>query len=164
MRTTRGYSSIKIDGRAKHAHVVSFTLANGPPDGIVCHSCNNKICVRPSHIYDGNVLSNYLDAVVAGTAALGPNRSAAVIEATNRARARGDQHYLRKNPELVAGARNPAAKMTEEKVREIRRRFAGGESKNALSKAFGIERAQIRRIVNGECWVRTSPVFPAAGI
>lgn len=45
-----------------------------------------------------------------------------------------------------------AGKLNPEKVRQLRERYAMGETQNALGKAFGISTNQVGRIVRGESW------------
>jgi hypothetical protein len=56
----------------------------------------------------------------------------------------------------VAKGRNYTPKLSAEKVREIRERFAHGESKNSLSKAYGVARSVIRGVVNQTLWRHVS--------
>jgi hypothetical protein len=51
-----------------------------------------------------------------------------------------------------AGAGNPAAKLTESEVREIRKRFSSGEAKRALGRAYGVSPALIFSIVTRRVW------------
>lgn len=55
------------------AHRLAYTLANGPiPDGqIVCHSCDNRRCVRPDHLWLGTYSDNIQDALRKGRMATG---------------------------------------------------------------------------------------------
>lgn len=50
----------------------------------------------------------------------------------------------------MRGARNPSSKLTEEKVREIRRRVAGGEKQCALEAEFGVQ--NLSGVVNRKSW------------
>ena len=56
------------------------------------------------------------------------------------------------------GEANHKAKLTWEKVREIRRRWeAGGETHSSLAREFGVLRPAIGKIVRGQSWVTLPP-------
>ena len=50
------------------------------------------------------------------------------------------------------GERNGLAKLTDDGVRAMRRRFAAGESYTELSRAFGVTRRRVFLIVTREAW------------
>jgi hypothetical protein len=67
--------------------------------------------------------------------------------------ARGDAHYLRIHPELSYGILNPAHKLTELQVVEIRRRYAaGGVYQTELAREFGVDPHSISCIVRFKNW------------
>lgn len=62
-RDTDGYGRAIRGKRYRRAHRVSYELANGPiPAGLcVLHRCDNRPCVRPSHLFLGTRRDNALD-------------------------------------------------------------------------------------------------------
>jgi hypothetical protein len=69
-RIQNGYGQLGgVDtNRAVYAHRVSYELHHGPiPPGLyVCHSCDNKRCVNPNHLWVGTHTDNMRDARVKG--------------------------------------------------------------------------------------------------
>ena len=74
------------NGQSGPAHRLSWILHNGDiGEGLfVCHRCNNKLCVRPDHLYLGTHKQNMDDMAKAGH----PNRLL-TYEAVQAARSSG---------------------------------------------------------------------------
>lgn len=59
---------------------------------------------------------------------------------------------MMRNGHQAKGSRHGRSKLTEDQVREVRKRKAAGERSRALAKAFGVERRMIDRICSGTHW------------
>lgn len=123
-RIRKQYGRFSVEGKARFAHRVSWELFNGkiPPEKEVCHHCDVKPCVNPAHLFVGTRQDNMDDAV------------------------KKDRLWKRK------GSENPTAKLTDKKVREIRKRHLDGEKLSPLSKEFGVSYQALYMIVNNKNW------------
>ena len=112
---------VKPHRHYKPAHRISWELHNGPiPEGLeVCHKCDNGMCVRPAHLFLGTRAENATDMARKGRSPKG-----------------ADHPNVRK------------ARMTDELVREIRRRHAAGERQVSLAREFGFHQSYVSNIVN----------------
>lgn len=70
-----GQFLVKTDGKQKlyKAHRYSWELHNGPipPGFMVCHTCDNRMCVKPEHFFLGTHKDNSQDMVQKGRSCLG---------------------------------------------------------------------------------------------
>lgn len=67
-RTGDGYGAIGAGGKGGKmlpAHRAALILSgvDVPDDALVCHTCDNRSCVRPDHLYVGDWSSNNRDTV-----------------------------------------------------------------------------------------------------
>lgn len=112
---------VKPTRRYVPAHRISWELHNGPiPKGMyVCHKCDNGFCVRPDHLFLGTPAENSADMAAKGRAAAGP------------------RHPMVRR-----------CKVTDDDVREIRRRAALGETQADLARTYETDRHYIADIVS----------------
>ncbi len=129
------YGVLGVRRRLVYAHRFSWQLHNGdiPAGMLVCHKCDNPICVRPDHLFLGTPKDNSQDAVRKGRMARG-ERSGAFL---NRGTMRGE--------------RNPQSKLTVNDVREIRR-LAGTETRDEIGRRFGVHPGYVSLILNRRTW------------
>ena len=65
---TNGYGRFSIGKNGYRAHRISFLKEkkNLPEGAHICHTCDNRKCVNPSHLYAGSPTTNMRDRSVRG--------------------------------------------------------------------------------------------------
>lgn len=158
-----GYGCFKIDrGSFKSSRIARF-LATGinPPD-CVLHKCDNPPCCNPSHLFDGTLQDNVADMM-----AKGRNASGDCLRHPE-SRRRGDDHWARQHPEWLArgtgngsklhperlarGSDNGNSKLTEDNVRDIRSRFAKGQTPGDIAAIFGVWNTSVWNVIHRRTW------------
>ena len=61
--TAKGYGQLTFQGKHMTAHRASFIAHNpgAPAPKLVCHECDVRECVNPSHLYSGDYKTNRAD-------------------------------------------------------------------------------------------------------
>lgn len=120
--------------RSRGAHRIAYELTYGPiPDGLcVCHQCDVRNCVNPSHLFLGTRADNNQDAMEKGRTAV------------------GNLNGSRKHPERrPRGMRHGMHKLTEDAVRAIR---ASTDTVSSLARMFGVDRRTITFVITRKQW------------
>lgn len=121
-----GYGHFSIGYRDAYSHRYSYEISVGPiPDGMcVCHKCDNRKCVRPDHLFLGSHAENIADRDAKGRTATGTNG-----------------HY-------PTGERHHNAKLTDDQVRDLRRRYTTERvTQRALAAEFGVSYDSVKSII-----------------
>ena len=122
--STGGYAQISENRKTLRANRVAWFLTTGKwPNPFACHKCDNPLCVRFSHLFEGTNADNAKDMAQKG-------------------RCKGV-------PPHVPGELNGNSKLREEQITQIRN---STDSQRTIAKQFGVSQAQVQRIKARESW------------
>ena len=91
------YGQIRYEGKPQMAHRVSWKLSKGflPDHLLICHHCDNGLCVNPDHLFVGTDRDNIYDCISKGRHAKAKLNLGAAVEIRNLFEAGISQRVLR---------------------------------------------------------------------
>lgn len=120
------------------AHRIAYYLHHSKDPGplMVCHTCDNRRCVNPQHLFLGTCADNLADMCAKGRSATGAKNGM-------------NKHPEKRSP----GEKNGYAKLTEGQVREMRHLWDTGAANQAdIARRFGVWQMTVSRIVRRVSW------------
>lgn len=114
---TNGYPKVKVAGKYRCAHRVSWSRAHQQeltPDILIMHKCDTPICINPDHLSPGTHQDNSDDCKEKGRA---------------------------------SGPRLYRDRLTAEQRAEIIASVNGGEAKRSVGRRFGLTHQAVRQIM-----------------
>ena len=130
-KTTFGHGRFHIDGKiySPHRLVYEWEYGEMPKGMYICHHCDNPSCVKLEHLFLGTPSENLKDAY----------RKGRIPHLLTIARAHGEQNGL--------------AKLTDEKVRQMRKEYAkGNTSYRKLAKEYGVSHPSAMDAIKRITW------------
>ena len=134
--------SPKTGVRFQRAHRVAYEVFCGPIDNnlMVCHSCDNPCCIFPFDLWQGTGQDNRIDCASKGRVGKG---------------------YKWRSSAVFRGERRGQAKLTDEIVREIRRRKDERTCgirplQRQLAEEFGVCVGTIKKVLWGKTWTHVA--------
>jgi hypothetical protein len=92
----------------------------------MCHHCDNRKCVNPSHLFLGTQADNLRDMVAKGRSGLGKT--------------------------YVWGENHGQAKLTRSDVDVIHRHLESGLSRSVIGQIMGVSTSTVDKIATGKHW------------
>jgi len=131
--TSLGYGVLYTHSIAIKAHRISYYLhfRKDPGKKLVCHTCDNKKCVNPKHLFLGSHRDNAVDMVKKGRAC------------------------------ILLGEDNRQAKLTERKIIKMIKLVSKGNRPSDLAAKFGVNKNTLYYILNRQSWTKVTSVQQA---
>lgn len=117
--------------RRLYTHRVAYALEHGglADNVVVRHTCDNRPCINPEHLVVGTTADNNGDTL---------ERWGGAVAWGSWTTQRGEAHN--------------SAKLTEDKVRSIRARYAAGERQVDLAREFGLSTPNVWYVISRKTW------------
>lgn len=119
-----GKTTIKLKHWLAHRLAWVYTYGEIPDEICVCHTCDTRNCVRPSHLWLGTNQENTADKVAKGRQAHG----------------------------LMIAANQTLNKLNLKSAEEIRQLRKDGWTTNRLAEKYGVCSSNISMVLRGETW------------
>lgn len=143
--TKVGYGKIQVKNKNYTTHRLSYEIFKGQiPDGnMICHSCDNKKCINPEHLWVGSAKDNMHDMIqkgrkVAKTGWKHTEETKQKFKLRPHSDRRGEKHHL--------------SKLTSEDVLNIRKMIESGEKIIDIARKYNVDQSAISNIKRKRNW------------
>ncbi len=169
----QGYGRVGLSGDTYGTHRVAYKLLKGEPGRLfVCHTCDNRKCCNPAHLFSGTMTDNMHDMIAKGRDkhGKGEEHSKALLTEKQVKEMRDSNDTLRElalrynvsssavgqartgvNWPYISG-RGKTRKLLPNQVRAIRSLHKQGKTGRELAKQFERSEGLISGIVNQKVW------------
>lgn len=126
-----GYGVFRANGTIRIASRISYELYRGviPENILVCHHCDNRICVNPNHLFLGTYKDNRDDMVKKGREV------------------------------ILFGEENANSRLRNSDVIEIRKLHSMGYSGQYIGNIYGVSRTMVAYIIKKQSWKHVYPTL-----
>ena len=127
---SKGYGKVRFYKRNRLSHRVAWEIVRGSINDrwlFVCHSCDNRLCCNPNHLFLGTAKDNAMDMARKG----------------------------RVGRSNMPGWMNGNARLNPEDVAEMKRLRSDGHTLASIGKRFGVTSSHVGNIYHGRKWRTT---------
>jgi hypothetical protein len=140
-----GYGRISYKGIDHYTHRLSYETFKGtiPEKKLVCHTCDNRKCINPEHLWIGTCEENTRDACNKGKMKgwIGKKHSKESI-----LKMRKPHNIDRK------GEKHPNSKLNNVMVKEIKDLIKSGMTHREIGDKYSVSRCCISDVIRGKRW------------
>jgi len=125
-----GYTKLSCKGKKLLGHRFSYELYNEPikNGNIICHHCDNPVCTRPDHLFQGTLSDNMQDCIFKNRFNYEPNEK------------------------ILRGEQIVGSKLKDYQVVDIKKMIENGAKQTDIARMFGVARKTISAISTGQNW------------
>lgn len=99
----------------------------------VCHTCDNRCCVNPDHLFIGTQHDNVRDCIIKGRA-----------------------NYKTGKNHKITGEKHPNSKLTDAQVKLV---FSDMRPYSAIARELRVSISTIHQIKTHQCWTHLNAAF-----
>lgn len=125
-RLTTNYGAFRLGGKTVPANRAAYMIYRGEiPKGMyVCHTCDDRGCVNPKHLWLGTPRENVIDMVKKGRCKI----------------------------TRLTGSRHPQAKLKEADIPKIKKLKSRGMTERKIAKLFEVSQRTIWGVLHRQVW------------
>lgn len=124
-----GYGNLRLRGRKVFVHRMALEIAEGrplEPGEMACHTCDNRPCCNPAHLFRGDHAANTADMMEKGRSASGERHGGAKLSDAQVRLIRERYATRTVQQQTLAAEYRVSVPAISEIVRGVKRRQAGG--------------------------------------
>lgn len=149
----KGYGSFSVNDVTNYAHRWIYEHETGRKlADCLLHKCDNPLCIRPSHMFEGSRADNAHDMDRKGRRVTCPGDRNGSRKHPERLKRGAENGAVKHRERMRRGENHATSKLTEDVVRRMRALRAQGHGQRAVGEMFGVTQACVWAVVHRRTW------------